>query len=724
MRGVAAAAVFVAAVAARAASIIPPQSLGELARGSDAVVLGLAGAPHVSQRGALLFTLTTFRVIDAVAGAVAPRDRLTVAAPGGEVGDTGWLVPGSPRFQPGHVYLLFLRERPTGEWSPEVMAYGILERVEGRDGSRLLAPLDESYAIAAFPRPDGVLPEAVGTYQEALLLPHLRAVAARQAEWSPRLALARPEQVPVTVRVQTAPSNCAFMGGGNPYHNARWQVFDGGGSVTMHADSVLDTSIADGGVGELQSALAAWSGIPSTSIDVRYGGTLAYTMTCSGGQDTPGSGVNVVVFNDPCGDVGFNHSSCSGTLGFGGPWFGGTQQFDGTTWATIQSQFVVLGTGVGCLGATNYTYMLGHELGHGLGFNHVQDPYAQMYAYCCNAIDATDVTCAQYLYPGGVPAATPTPTHTPPPGPTPTPTSVASPPPAPTGVVASDGTFSDRVRVTWNPVSGADGYQVWRNATNNLAGAANLGGSSGIVFDDLTAARGATYWFWVRAHDPAGWGPFSNPDSGYASAPAPTPTPTQPVGPPSPPTGVAASDGAYADRVRVVWNAVTGATAYQVWRNTASSTASATFLGVASSTFFDDTAAVSGTTYWYWVRSGNGSTWSDFSAPDAGFAGSKASATPTATTPPPVLAAAFTFAPSWPTVGQAVAFSDGSSGSPGSWTWTFGDGAASQVRSPAHVFAAAGAYTVTLAVTGNGGSSHVSHLLTVSERPRKHLPEH
>jgi len=40
------------------------------------------------------------------------------------------------------------------------------------------------------------------------------------------------------------------------------------------------------------------------------------------------------------------------------------------------------------------------------------------------------------------------------------------------------------------------------------------------------------------------------------------------VSPPSVPTGVSATNGTYADRVRVTWTAPSGATYYQVYRNT------------------------------------------------------------------------------------------------------------------------------------------------------------
>ena len=59
-----------------------------------------------------------------------------------------------------------------------------------------------------------------------------------------------------------------------------------------------------------------------------------------------------------------------------------------------------------------------------------------------------------------------------------------------------------------------------------------------------------------------------------------------------------------------------------------------------------------------------------------------------------------------PTSGSApltVAFTDTSSGSPTSWSWTFGDGGTSTAHNPSHVYAA-GTYTVSLTATNAYGS--------------------
>jgi PKD repeat protein len=76
----------------------------------------------------------------------------------------------------------------------------------------------------------------------------------------------------------------------------------------------------------------------------------------------------------------------------------------------------------------------------------------------------------------------------------------------------------------------------------------------------------------------------------------------------------------------------------------------------------------------------------------------------TTTAPPPPEAA---FEPSV-TSGidpLSVTFTDGSTGVVTSWQWSFGDGGSANEPSPTHVYPAAGLYTVSLTVTGPGGSA-------------------
>ena len=76
-------------------------------------------------------------------------------------------------------------------------------------------------------------------------------------------------------------------------------------------------------------------------------------------------------------------------------------------------------------------------------------------------------------------------------------------------------------------------------------------------------------------------------------------------------------------------------------------------------------------------------------------------------------AAAFTFAPSSPSVGQTVVFTDLSSGGPTTWSWAFGDGGASSLQNPTHAYGTAGTFPVTLTAGNASGSSSSSRSVTV-----------
>ncbi len=71
----------------------------------------------------------------------------------------------------------------------------------------------------------------------------------------------------------------------------------------------------------------------------------------------------------------------------------------------------------------------------------------------------------------------------------------------------------------------------------------------------------------------------------------------------------------------------------------------------------------------------------------------------------PVFVAGFTASATSGKAPVTVHFTDSSVGSITKWFWNFGDGKTSTVRNPSHTYSKAGAYTVTLTVTGAGGTS-------------------
>ena len=74
------------------------------------------------------------------------------------------------------------------------------------------------------------------------------------------------------------------------------------------------------------------------------------------------------------------------------------------------------------------------------------------------------------------------------------------------------------------------------------------------------------------------------------------------------------------------------------------------------------------------------------------------------TGPPPAPVANFSGTPTSGTEPLNVSFTDLSTGSVTSWSWTFGDGGTSSSQNPSHTYNSAGTYNVSLTVTGPGGS--------------------
>jgi len=177
----------------------------------------------------------------------------------------------------------------------------------------------------------------------------------------------------------------------------------------------------------------------------------------------------------------------------------------------------------------------------------------------------------------------------------------------PATVTASDGSYTDRVNVSWSAVTGATAYEVWRSTTNSSGTASQLASSvTNTSYDDTSAIQGQTYFYWLKAKNTYTTSAFSTSDSGYSSLAAPA--------------TVTASDGSYIDRVNVSWSAVTGATAYEVWRSTTNSSGTATSLAVnITVTAYADTSTTPGQTYYYWLKAKNAYITSGFSTSDSGY---------------------------------------------------------------------------------------------------------
>ena len=93
-----------------------------------------------------------------------------------------------------------------------------------------------------------------------------------------------------------------------------------------------------------------------------------------------------------------------------------------------------------------------------------------------------------------------------------------SKPATPTGIVASDGTSTSYVTVTWNSITGGRKYKVYRSENALTSGATCLGTVEGTSYNDTTAQIAKPYYYFVKAVGNACESEFSEGDAGFRAA--------------------------------------------------------------------------------------------------------------------------------------------------------------------------------------------------------------
>ncbi|MDG4551707.1 MAG: S8 family serine peptidase [Candidatus Contendobacter sp.] len=180
---------------------------------------------------------------------------------------------------------------------------------------------------------------------------------------------------------------------------------------------------------------------------------------------------------------------------------------------------------------------------------------------------------------------------------------------SPNNVAASDGTYSDKVLITWLAVSGAVRYNVYASTaaheTGNLIGSAD-----GTQFEHTTAVPTVPYYYRVTAVVNTGQeSKLSEYDIGYraeVSIPAPA--------------WIDASGG-YPLGIIVSWQSVPGATRYLLYR-ASSPSGQKSVRAYVSGTTYVDTGMPYNRDYYYWVKAQSSiGDLSPFSPYDSGFRG-------------------------------------------------------------------------------------------------------
>ena len=170
---------------------------------------------------------------------------------------------------------------------------------------------------------------------------------------------------------------------------------------------------------------------------------------------------------------------------------------------------------------------------------------------------------------------------------------VVTPKPAAPVVKIGNSAASGKPMLTWNAVSGATAYKVYR-ATSQNGTYSLLGTVTTTSYTNTGAKAGVTYYYKVKAVNSAGESAYSNVVSGKVKSV--TPKPSAPV--------VKIGHSATSGKPMLTWNAVSGATSYKVYRATAKN-GTYSLLGTVTTTSYTNTGAKAGTTYYYKVKAVN-----------------------------------------------------------------------------------------------------------------------
>ncbi len=165
--------------------------------------------------------------------------------------------------------------------------------------------------------------------------------------------------------------------------------------------------------------------------------------------------------------------------------------------------------------------------------------------------------------------------------------------PAAPVVKAGNSATSGKPMLTWNAVSGATSYKVYR-ATSQNGTYSLLGTVTATSYINTGAKDGVTYYYKVKAVNSAGESAYSNTVSGQSKSV--TPKPSAPV--------VKIGHSATSGKPMLTWNAVDGAASYKVYRATAKNGAYSV-INTTKALTYTNTGAALGTTYYYKVEALN-----------------------------------------------------------------------------------------------------------------------
>ncbi len=343
---------------AASATTVVPMSLAELARGSLAVVLASPTAVRtVRSDDGTLYTLIDLAVDEVLAGDLPPG-ALTLKELGGSADGYSEHLSAGTSFVVGERAVLFLDAWPDGSLRTYQMFLGKLDVELSADGN--------ARARQRIPATARVLPAPGFSPEDSYTLGTVRRIIRRNRSGrsSPSPLLAQPPEAWLASQPASPSPRFVLVG-------SRFFEPEEGLPVSFLIDAAGDSTLGLAAVRDaVGAAFAAWTQVPSATLELRDGG-LTSDLTTS-----PCNNQSKILFNDPTGAIPDpDPVQCKGILALGGTC---TTSFESKRFRqqTFERQLrgtVVFANGWGSCDiwtAENLAEIATHELGHAVGLGH------------------------------------------------------------------------------------------------------------------------------------------------------------------------------------------------------------------------------------------------------------------------------------------------------------------------------------------------------------------